>query len=110
MSIFAHYQSRFETTQQAEMSLEEYLIACREDRAMYATAAERLLMAIGEPEMIDTSKDPRLSRIFSNKVIKTYPTFDGFYGMEESIESVVSFLRHAAQGIEKKKQILYLLG
>ncbi|MCP5428174.1 MAG: PrkA family serine protein kinase [Chromatiaceae bacterium] len=110
MSIFAHYQSRFETTQQAEMSLEEYLIACREDRAMYATAAERLLMAIGEPEMIDTSKDPRLSRIFSNKVIKTYPTFDGFYGMEESIESVVSFLRHAAQGLEEKKQILYLLG
>ena len=110
MSIFTHYQSRFETTQQAEMSLEEYLIACREDRAMYATAAERLLMAIGEPEMIDTSKDPRLSRIFSNKVIKTYPTFDGFYGMEESIESVVSFLRHAAQGLEEKKQILYLLG
>lgn len=110
MSIFANYQSRFETTQQAEISLEEYLIGCREDKAMYATAAERLLMAIGEPEMVDTSKDPRLSRIFSNKVIKTYPTFDGFYGMEESIESVVSFLRHAAQGLEEKKQILYLLG
>lgn len=78
MSIFENYQSRFETTQQAEMSLEEYLIGCREDKSMYATAAERLLMAIGEPEMVDTSKDPRLSRIFSNKVIKTYPTFDGF--------------------------------
>ena len=110
MSIFENYQSRFETTQQAEMSLEEYLIGCREDKSMYATAAERLLMAIGEPEMVDTSKDPRLSRIFSNKVIKTYPTFDGFYGMEDAIESVVSFLRHAAQGLEEKKQILYLLG
>jgi len=110
MSIFEKYQSRFESTQQAEMSLEEYLIGCHEDQSMYATAAERLLMAIGDPEMVDTSKDPRLSRIFSNKVIKTYPTFDGFYGMEEAIESVVSFLRHAAQGLEEKKQILYLLG
>ncbi|MCB1752313.1 MAG: PrkA family serine protein kinase [Gammaproteobacteria bacterium] len=110
MSIFENYQARFETTQQAEMTLEEYLIGCREDKSMYATAAERLLMAIGAPEMVDTSNHPRLSRIFSNKVIKTYPTFDGFYGMEDAIESVVSFLRHAAQGLEEKKQILYLLG
>ena len=67
-------------------------------------------MAIGEPEVVDTSRDPRLSRIFSNKVIKRYPAFSEFYGMEESIESIVAYFRHAAQGLEEKKQILYLLG
>ena len=30
--------------------------------------------------------------------------------MEECIEQIVSFFRHAAQGLEEKKQILYLLG
>jgi serine protein kinase len=30
--------------------------------------------------------------------------------MEEVIEQVVSYFRHAAQGLEEKKQILYLLG
>jgi predicted Ser/Thr protein kinase len=30
--------------------------------------------------------------------------------MEESIEQIVSFFRHAAQGLEERKQILYLLG
>ena len=30
--------------------------------------------------------------------------------MEETIERIVSFFRHAAQGLEEKKQILYLLG
>jgi serine protein kinase len=30
--------------------------------------------------------------------------------MEEAIESIVSYFRHAAQGLEEKKQILYLLG
>jgi serine protein kinase len=30
--------------------------------------------------------------------------------MEETIEQIVSFFRHAAQGLEEKKQILYLLG
>jgi serine protein kinase len=52
----------------------------------------------------------RLSRLFANKVIKIYPAFAEFYGMEDAIEQVVSYFRHAAQGLEEKKQILYLLG
>ncbi|WP_299127658.1 PrkA family serine protein kinase [uncultured Alcanivorax sp.] len=110
MSIISHYQARFDATQQEEMSLEEYLALCKDDPSAYATAAERMLMAIGEPEMVDTAQDPRLSRIFSNKIIRRYPAFDEFYGLEEVIENIVSYYRHAAQGLEEKKQILYLLG
>jgi len=110
MSIFSHYQARYESTQQEEFTLEEYLQICKNDPSAYASAAERMLIAIGEPEHIDTSKDPRLSRIFSNKVIKRYPEFSEFYGMEECVEQIVSFFKHSAQGLEEKKQILYLLG
>ncbi|MBK84042.1 MAG: PrkA family serine protein kinase [Gammaproteobacteria bacterium] len=110
MSILKHYQNRFEAFQQEEYTIEEYLQICKEDPKAYATAAERMLEAIGEPELIDTSKDPRLSRIFSNKVIKRYPAFDEFYGMEEAIEHIVSYFKHSAQGLEEKKQLLYLLG
>ena len=110
MSIFSHFQQRFETTREEEYSLQEYLDLCRRDPSAYASAAERLLLAIGEPELVDTASDPRLSRIFSNKVIRRYPAFADFHGMEESIEQIVSFFRHAAQGLEEKKQILYLLG
>src|SRR5258708_21025560 len=39
-----------------------------------------------------------------------YPAFAGFYGMEETIERIGGFYRHAAQGLEERKQILYLLG
>lgn len=110
MSIFSDYQTRYEDTEQQEYSLKEYLEICKTDPTAYANAAERLLLAIGEPELIETSKDLRLSRIFSNKVIKRYPVFGEFFGMEECIEQIVSFFRHAAQGLEEKKQILYLLG
>jgi len=110
MSIFNAYQARFEATREEEMSLQEYLDLCKTDPSAYATAAERMLMAIGEPELIDTREDPRLSRIFSNKVLKRYPAFREFYGMEEAIENIVSYFRHAAQGLEEKKQVLYLLG
>jgi serine protein kinase len=110
MSIMQHFKDRYEATQEEEFTLEEYLEICKKDPAAYATAAERMLLAIGEAEPIDTSRDSRLSRIFSNKVIKRYPEFSEFYGMEEAVENIVSFFRHAAQGLEEKKQILYLLG
>ena len=110
MSIFDHYQSRYESFKEEEYSLQEYLDLCKSDPQTYATAAERMLKAIGEPEVIDTAKDPRLSRIFMNKVIQRYPAFADFYGMEDSIEQIVAFFRHASQGLEESKQVLYLLG
>ena len=110
MSIFQHYQTRYEQAQEEEFSLQEFLTICKEDNLAYASASERLLKAIGEPEMVDTSSEPALSRIFSNRVIKRYPAFADFYGMEEAIEQIVSYLKHASQGLEEHKQILYLLG
>lgn len=110
MTILQHFKNRYESTKEEEYTLEEYLEICKKDPTAYATAAERMLQAIGEPEQVDTSRDPRLSRIFSNKVIKRYPEFSEFYGMEDAVENIVSFFRHAAQGLEEKKQILYLLG
>ncbi len=110
MSIFDHYTSKFEQSREEELSLQEYLDLCKKDPLAYASPAERILAAIGEPELFDTHNDPTLSRLFSNKVIKIYPAFREFYGMEDVIEQVVSFFKHAAQGLEEKKQILYLLG
>ncbi len=92
------------------MSLGDYLDLARTDPLVYATAPERMVRAIGEPEKVDTSGDPRLSRIFLNRTIKRYPAFADFYGMEEAIERIVGYFRHAAQGLEERKQILYLLG
>src|SRR5260370_19424587 len=62
----------------------------------YEGAAQRMLAAIGEPEMVDTRNDPRQSRLFANKVIRRYPAFAEFYGMEDSIQQVVSFF-HAVE-------------
>jgi len=110
MNIFNHYQDRYKTTQEEVLSLQDYLLLCKQDPSTYASAPERMLRAIGDPVLMDTATDPRLSRIFSNKIIKRYPAFNEFYGMEEAVEQIVSYFRHAAQGLEERKQILYLLG
>ncbi len=108
-SIFDLYAQAYESQKQHRMSLKEYLEGCRNDPSMYATTAERMIAAIGEPEFVDTSRDARLGRIFQNRTLKVYPAFRDFYGLEETIERIVGFFRHAAQGLEEKKQILYLL-
>jgi len=109
-SLFDAFTRNYESRRETDMSIADYLSLCKEDPMAYANATERLLSAIGEPEIIDTAKDPRLGRIFMNRTIRTYPAFDGFFGMEETIERIVSFFRHAPQGLEERKQILYLLG
>jgi len=108
--VFDFYSTLFESRKQTELSLRDYLSLCRENPTTYANAAERMIAAIGEPEVIDTSTDPRLGRIFMNRSIKRYKAFSDFYGMEETIERIVGFFKHAAQGLEERKQILYLLG
>src|SRR3954453_11006524 len=108
--VFTSFARSYEARRESEMSLSEYLEGCRDDPMMYASAPERLLAAIGEPKFIDTARDARFGRIFMNRTIRTYPAFSEFFGMEETIERIVSFFRHAAQGLEERKQIMYLLG
>src|SRR5262249_48543961 len=102
--LFGLFSRLYESQREVEMSLEGYLKGRATDSTMYASAAERMLTAIGEPRMVDTSIDQRLGRIFMNRTIKVYPAFSDFFGMEETIERIVGFFRHAAQGLEERKQ------
>ena len=108
--LLEQYRSTYSATADEEISLEDYLGLCKKDPTAYSSASERMLASIGEPELFDTRNDPRLSRIFSNRLIRRYPAFREFFGMEDAIDQIVSFFRHAAQGLEERKQILYLLG
>ena len=110
MDVIASTAARYERTRVEELSLGDYLAECKRNPLAYATA--RRAHAQGHRRAADGGhpQRPALSRIFANKLIKIYPAFAEFYGMEDAIEQVVSYFRHAAQGLEEKKQILYLLG
>ncbi len=64
MEVFDQYSEIYSKEQHESMSLQDYLLACRDDPTNYASAAERMVAAIGEPEIIDTSRDPRLARSY----------------------------------------------
>jgi serine protein kinase len=110
LDVFDVFSQAYAREQHETMSLRDYLLAARDDKMMYASPAERMISAIGEPELVDTSRDSRLARIFFNRTIKRYKVFDSFFGMEDTIERIVGYFKHSAQGLEEKRQILYLLG
>ena len=87
--VFNLFSQAYARERKEMMSLTDYLDACKDDPSMYSSAAERMIAAIGEPKVVDTSKDQRLGRLFHNRTIKLYPSMAGFFGMEETIQRVV---------------------
>ncbi|MCA8894639.1 MAG: PrkA family serine protein kinase, partial [Amphiplicatus sp.] len=77
LDVFNLFTESYARVKQEAMSLRDYLLACRDDPLLYATPAERMVKAIGEPELYDTSRDPRLARIFFNRTIRRYKAFEG---------------------------------
>lgn len=104
------FQQNYQKTSSPDITIDKYLELCKTDPMAYATAAERMLDAIGTPRIMNTRDNPRMSRIFQNRKVPVYDAFKDFYGMEEVIENLVAYFKHAAQGLEEKKQVLYLLG
>jgi len=68
--LLKDFSANYQSHKEQEFTLEEYLNLCKKDPLAYATSAERMLAAIGDPEHIDTSEDPRLSRIFLNRTLR----------------------------------------
>ena len=55
MDVISHFAARYERTREEELSLEDYLAECKRNPLAYATAAERMLRAIGEPATVPTA-------------------------------------------------------
>jgi serine protein kinase len=110
IELFTAFRESFVRALDEEMGLEDFLHYCKSDRMAYASAHECVLEAIGKPKLINTADDARLSRIFQNRVIQSWDAFADFHGMEETLMSLYAYFLHAAQGLEERKQVLYLLG
>ncbi len=109
-TLFSDYRDSFVRAQDEEMGLDDFLRFCKTERMAYASAHECVLEAVGKPRLVNTAEDPRLSRVFQNRSIQLWDTFSEFYGMEETLMSLYAYFLHAAQGLEERKQVLYLLG
>ena len=111
LDVFDLFNRDYSREQLETMSLRDWLLAARDDKMLYASPAERMISAIGEQELIDTAQRLRACRGFSStaRSSATGPSRASTAWKTRSSGSS-SYFKHAAQGLEEKRQILYLLG
>jgi serine protein kinase len=67
--LFNDFKSSYDKSVAATFTLDEYFELCRKDPLTYGLAAARMIQAIGEPRLVATKSDPRLLRLFGNRIL-----------------------------------------
>jgi serine protein kinase len=90
----------------------DYLELVKQDPGIVKLAHQRMYDIILEQgaKAIRTEEHPRLKRIYGNQIIKKYKFFEDFYGIDETIMTIVRYFHSAAMMGEESRQVLYLVG
>jgi serine protein kinase len=93
-------------------NLVDYMGLVEKDPSIVKSAHRRLYDAIIE-HGVETMPDsnPRKGKVFDNDQVKIYKYFeDHFFGVENVVEKLMSFLHSAAHRGEESRQVLLLMG
>jgi len=105
---------REESSKKKKLSgnLMDYIEMVEKDPSIVKSAHKRLHDAIEEHgSYVMPDSDSRKFKVFDGEQIKIHKYFEGeFFGMENVIEKVMSFLSSAAHKGEESRQVLLLMG
>ena len=91
----------------------EYLDVVKENPELAQLSHARIFNMINTQGIkdINVEEDARLGRLFKNKRLRSYEFFaDEFFGMENTIASMVRYFHSASLKGEESRQVLYLVG
>lgn len=93
-------------------NLMDYIDLVEKDPTIVKSAHKRLYEAIDEHgSNVIPDSDPRKYKIFDGDSVRTYKYFENeFFGMENVLSKVMSFLYSAAHGGEESRQVLLFMG
>ena len=93
------------------ITIAEYLEEAKANPRMYQSSHAAMVEAFGKPKMLATREDPRLSRIYENRILQVFEPFEEeFFGMYDIIQNIYGYLLSGSQGLDAVHKILYLLG
>lgn len=99
-SILGKLKTQKETQKPVEMSFEEWMSLAKTDPSAYANFSERLLKAIGEPEIVDTKlADTQTRLVYGGKKVARYAPFSEMYDVEDVISQLTRYLKNGGQGM-----------
>src|SRR3989344_5177551 len=93
------------------ITIAEYFEEVKGNPKMFQSSHAAMVEAFGKPKMLNTRDDPRLSRIYENRILKVFEPFEKeFFGMYDVIQNMYGFFLSGSQGLDAAHKILYLLG
>lgn len=99
-SLLGKIKAAKEARKPEVMSVDAWMELCKTEPAAYQNFADRMLTAIGEPEIVDTKlADTQTRLIHGGKKIARYKPFADMYDAEDTITKLVTYLKNGAQGM-----------
>ena len=93
------------------ITIAEYFEEVKGNPKMFQSSHAAMVEAFGKPKMLNTRDDPRLSRIYENRILKVFEPFEKeFFGMYDVIQNIYGYFLSGSQGLDAAHKILYLLG
>ncbi len=105
-------RTKSESEKKFSGSLMDYVDLVEKEPSIVKTAHQRLYESITERgSYVMPDSDPRKNKIFDGDSVRIYNYFEGeFFGMENVISKIMSFLASAAHRGEESRQVLLLMG
>lgn len=89
----------------------EYFEEAKVSPRMYQSSHAAMIESFGTPRLLNTRDNPRLSRIYENRVLQVFEPFEEeFFGMYDVIQNIYGYMLSGSQGLDAAHKILYLLG
>lgn len=112
LNKIAEARTKSESEKKFSGNLMDYIDLVEKDPSIVKTSHQRLNEAINEHgSYVMPDSDPRKSKVFDGESVKVYKYFENeFFGMENVIAKIMSFLDGAAHRGEESRQVLLLMG
>ncbi len=96
--LLGRLKARTQELKEESVSVEDWMELCKTDPGAYASFSDRLLKAIGKPEIVDTKLEDQQTRlVYSGKKIARYEPFKDLYDSEAAVSKLVSRIENGAR-------------
>lgn len=96
--LLGRLKARTQELKEEVMSVEDWMDLCKTDPGAYYNFSDRLLKAIGAPEIVDTRlADQKTRLVHAGKKIARYKPFADLYDSETAVSKLVSRIENGAR-------------
>lgn len=96
--LLGKMKARASELKEETLSVGDWMELCKTDSNAYASFSDRLLKAIGAPEIVDTTKsDVQTRLIHGGKKIARYAPFSDLYDSENAVGKLVTCIENGAR-------------